>query len=433
MKRIRKKIKEQSGIINIRSLSVKGDARTLFENFVSLSIVKATGYILPIITLPYLAKTIGVDKFGEIAFAASVIIYFQTFVDFGFNFIGVKNIARVKNDIHQVSEIFSNIMATRLLLMVISFCLLLLCVYTIDVFYENRLILLLTFLYIPGYLFFPEWFFQAMEQMKYIALLNLLSKLLFTLLVFIVIKEKKDFIYQPVLIALGYYSSGIIAITMILRKFKVKFILPNLNAIYLALKESWNMFLSLFLPNLYSNFSTILLRTYGGEIATGIYSGGSRFISLFNELSDALSRTFYPFLARRLDKHAVFVIINGLISLLASLGLFFGADLLIRIFYTPEFQESAKVIRIMAITPFFLYLIDTYGVNYLVLINKVKVLRNIVLFCSLMGFLLSWFFVIRYHYIGVAILLTFVRGIYGSLTWSFAKKYKKVAAAKSEF
>lgn len=416
--------KEKSNRISIKSLSSRGDARVLLENFVSLSIVKATGYILPIITLPYLAKTIGVDKFGEIAFAASVIIYFQTFVDFGFNFIGVKNVARIKDNIHEVSKIFCNIMATRILLMLISFGLLILCISTITVFYENRLILLLTFLYIPGYLFFPEWFFQAMEQMKYIAMLNLLSKLLFTLLVFIIIKEKKDFIYQPVLIALGYYTSGLISLFMIIKKFKVKFILPDFNSIFMALKESWNMFLSLFLPNLYSNFSTILLRTYGGEVATGIYSGGSRFISLFNELSDVLSRTFYPFLARRLDKHSVFVIINGTISLIASLGLFFGAELLVRVFYTPEFSESVKVIRIMAISPFFLYLIDTYGVNYLVLINKMKVLRNIVLFCSLTGFLLSWFAVIKYNFIGVAVLLTFVRGIYGLLTWSYAKKHK---------
>ena len=401
------------------------EAKVLAENFLSLSALKLLGYIFPLITLPYLARVIGVEKFGVIAFATAIIMYFQTVVDFGFNYTAVRDIARNRDNISSMSRIFSTIMATRVLLMVISFAILMLCIYTIPSFYENRLILLLTFLYVPGYILVPEWFFQAMEQMKYITVMNLLSKLLFTLLVFVFIKVKSDYIYQPILAALGYIVSGIISIPLIIKKYKVKLIIPSLDEIFNALKGSWNMFICLFVPNLYSNFSIILLKLYCGVTPTGIYSSGFKFIDLVDQLSMVLSRTFYPFLARRLDKHKMYVKISCTISVLAGLCLFFGADFLIKIFYTNDFAKSASVIKIMAISPFFLFLMNTYGPNYLVLIGKEVVLRNIIIFCSIGGFLLSWVFVVNYSYIGVAITLTIVWGVRGFITLFYALRSKE--------
>jgi O-antigen/teichoic acid export membrane protein len=402
------------------------EAKILTENFISLSALKLISYIFPLITLPYLAKVIGVDKFGEIAFAASIIIYFQTIVEYGFNYTAVRDIARCKSDPDSISRIFSTVMFSKIILMIFSFILLLILIYFIPVFYNNRLLLLLTFFYIPGYIIFPEWFFQAMEEMKYITFLNLLAQLLFTVLVFIVIKEKNDFIFQPVLIATGFLVSGIISIIVIRFKYHVKVFIPSTTDIIKTLKNGWNMFVCLFLPNLYTSFSIILLKIYFGATATGLYSGGSKFLELADQLSMVLSRTFYPYLARKLDKHKIYVMISFVFSILTSLGLYLGADFLIKMFYTPDFSESAKIIKIMSISPFFLFLINTYGPNYLVLIGKENVLRNIIIMCSISGFCLSLIFVPKFSFIGVAITITLVWGIRGFLTWLYARKYQNL-------
>jgi len=407
----------------IKSLLKNKAATTLIENFLSLSLLQVAGYIFPLITLPYLARVIGIDKFGEIAFASAVIIYFETLVNFGFNYTAIRDIAKNRDNIVFMSKVFSTVMAARIILMLISLMVLEICILTIPFFYDNRLILWLTFLYIPGNIMFPEWFFQAVEQMKYITIINVISKLLFTVLVFFVIKEKSDYIYQPLLVSLGFFVSGIIAIIIIRKKFHIQFSYPSIEDIFLAIKGSANMFIVLFLPNLYTNFSTILLRSYGGEIITGIYSSGYRFISLVDSLSLVLSRTFYPFLARRIDKHSLFVKIGFSLSVLASLFLFFGADLLVNIFYTKEFTDSATVIKIMAISPFFLFLMNTYGANYLVLVGAESIFRNIVIFCSLGGFILSWIIVPKYGFMGAAITITIVWGIRGFLTWLYVRRY----------
>ncbi|KAA6307511.1 hypothetical protein EZS27_040818, partial [termite gut metagenome] len=182
-------------IIKIRKSK---DGKALIENFAYLSLLQVAGYIFPLITLPYLARVIGVDKFGEIAFATSVVVYFQTVTDWGFNYTATRDIAQNRNDIYKVSEIFANVMGAKLLLMILSTAIFAICIYFIPFLYDKRLLLWLTFLYIPGILMFPDWFFQAMEKMKYVTIMNVFSKLLFTVLVFVIIKNKEDYIYQPV-------------------------------------------------------------------------------------------------------------------------------------------------------------------------------------------------------------------------------------------
>lgn len=410
---------------NIQKVRKSKDGKVLIENFLSLSLLQVAGYIFPLLTLPYLARVIGVDKFGEIAFASAIIIWFQTVVDWGFNFTATRDIAKNRDDLNRVSEIFSNVMWAKLFLLVISTIILAICIYSIPYLYERRALLWLTFLYVPGHILFPDWFFQAIEKMKYVTILNVISKAFFTIMIFVVVKTKDDYIYQPLLTALGFFISGGISVWFILKKFKVKINTTSLSHVWNEIRKSWNMFVSLFLPNLYTNFSIILLGTYGGQTANGIYSGGTRFISLGEQFLNVLSRTFFPFLARRIDKHSFYVKMNSTITILAGIVLFFSADLIVKIFYTPEFAGSATVIRIMSVAPFFLFLMNAYGTNYLVLQNKENILRNIILFCSIGGFLLSWLIVTQYSYIGASITITLVWGIRGCLTWFFARKIKK--------
>ena len=191
------------------------ETKNLLSNFFSLSVLQVASYVFPLITLPYLAKVIGVEKFGEIAFSSAVMIYFQTLVDYGFIFSAVRDIARCKDNKQAVSEIYSRVMWARFLLMVVAFIILVILIILVPKFYEMRLILLLSFLLVPGHAMFPEWLFQALEKMKYITIFNVLVKLFFTISIFLFVKEKSDYILQPVFTALGFIVSGILSMLII--------------------------------------------------------------------------------------------------------------------------------------------------------------------------------------------------------------------------
>lgn len=405
---------------------IKGskDAKTLIANFIYLSILKAISFLFPLITLPYLARVIGADSFGAIAFATSIMVIVETITDWGFNFTATRDVAQNRENLGIVSQIYSQVFYARILLTVICFIILIILIESIPSLKEYRLLLLLTFLYIPGNILFPQWLFQAFERMRYITILSLLSNCVFTALVFIVIRKQSDYVYQPLLIACGSIFSGIFAQYIIFHSFKIKLLKPDFRDIFRRLKKSTDMFISLFLPNLYTNFTTIILKSYCGDFATGVYNGGQRFQGIMDQLTGILSRTFFPFLARHKEKHHVYVIISGSIALAASVFMFFGAQWFVNTFLSAEFEDAVVVMKIFAITPVFLFLMNTYGTNYLVIIGKENILRNIILIVSVLGFALTWWLTPAYSYIGAAITVTIVWGIRGLLTYIYAKKFQ---------
>ena len=411
--------------LDISNLRKNKDAKILLCNFFYLTLLKIISFLFPLITLPYLTRTIGSYGLGSIAFASAIIVIVETITDWGFNYTATRDAAQVRTDIGRVSQIFSEVLFSKITLMCLCFVVLFVLTYFISSLEEHRLLVLLTFLYIPGHILFPEWFFQAMEQMKYITILNVFSKLLFTLLVFVVIKTKDDYLWQPILVSGGYFISGIIAYYVIIKKFKIKIIIPSLKNIWRRLKQSNDMFISLILPNFYTNFSTILLSTYCGSSATGIYSEGQRFFNIVDQLISVLSRTFFPFLARHREKHYIYVFISGFISILACIGLYLGAEYFVQFFLTDEFADTVQVIRILSVAPIFLFLMNTFGNNYLVVIGKDRILRNIIIGASMFGGLLTWSLTPRYGYIGAALSVTIVWGVRGVVTYYFASKIKK--------
>ena len=145
--------------------------------------------------------------------------------------------------------------------MLLSLCVLLICVFTIPKLKENADVILISFLMIPGHIMFPDWFFQAMERMKYITILNLLSKTLFTIAVFLFIKEKQDYLLQPLFTSLGFVVSGMIAMYCILVKWEVKLYFTSFKTIFRTIKSSTNVFINNIAHNLYNAFSIRLFET----------------------------------------------------------------------------------------------------------------------------------------------------------------------------
>lgn len=412
-------------MMRIRGIVKNKNARTVMSNFIYLTLLKGISFLFPLITLPYLAKVLGPDKFGAIAFATSIIVIIETITDWGFNYTATRDIAIKRNDLKYVSNIYCQVFYARILLMIISFIGLWALIQIIPDFKSNEKLILFTFLYIPGNILFPQWLFQAFERMRYITILSILAKIVFTAFIFVIITKPSDYVYEPVLNAGSFLISGFIAQYIIIKKFKLILCKPQFREILLNIKGSTNMFISLILPNLYTNFSVIILKSYCGDLATGIYNGGQKFQGVVEQLTQILSRAFFPFLARHKEKHHIYVMISGVIALAASIFMFFGAPWFVNIFLTEEFSDAIVVMRIFSITPIFLFLTNTYGTNYLVIVGKENILRNIVIIVSIIGFALTWLLTPQYSYIGVASTITIVRGVRGLWTFVEAKKIQR--------
>lgn len=411
-------------------LSANKDGKALASNFGYLMIMQITGYIFPLLTIPYLARIIGVEGFGKIAFAAAIIVWFQTITDWGFSYTATRDIARNREDLNRVSEIFSNVFWAKSLLASISFIILFIITEFIPYLKENQILLFITFMLVPAKILFADWFFQAIEKMKFITIFDLISKAVFTLCIFIFVKDKSDFILQPLFLSLGSILVGLVSFYLIVFKWKVKILLPRYHDIIVTIKNSKDVFINNIIPNLYNSFSSVLLGFWGGSIANGLLEAGSKFANIAQQFVNILSRVFFPFLSRKSNNHSIYAKINIFTSVLSTILLIILAPFIIKMFFTPEFYGAIPVLKIIAFSLIFQTLISTYGLNYMIIHGFEKSLRNITIICSMIGFVFSFPLIYFYNFLGAAILITGTRVLLGLCIMYKAKAIQRSILAK---
>lgn len=387
---------------DILRLRKNKDGKTLLKNFSYLSILEMTVHIFPLITTPYLARVIGVDGFGILAIGVATVAYFQSFTNYGFIYTSVRDAARCRENIDAFSKVVCTTLYSKTILMLISFCLIVIGTITIPFFRDNSAVIWCTALLLPGHVFNTDWIFQSLEDMKYITVRNLLSKTLFTLLIFVFIRQPEDYLWQPVLTALGTLVPSVWGLIVLRRRFGLKMIIPSLKEVYHNIANGFNMFITVFLPTVYTNLNILLLSSFNGKTATGLYSGGTKFTHIAYSLFQLLSRTFFPFFARKMSAHKIYVIFSLGLSFIISITLFLFARPIVLLFLGEDFEGTVDVLRIVAFTPIAMSLMNSYGVNYLVLKGKENLMRNIIVSIAIIGILLGSLGAIYYSYIGVA-------------------------------
>lgn len=410
---------------SIKSASQTKDGRVIVKNFGWLSLLQIANYIFPLITVPYVARVIGVEGYGKIAFAHAVVIWFQTVADWGFNYTSLREVSQNRDDSKKISEIFSNVLWARIVIMLASYALLAIFVYFIPDFREAADIIFVTSLLLIGHVLYPVWFFQAMEKMQFNTILNVAAKLLFTIAVFVFIKKPSDYILQPLFGSLGYMVSGVIAMYIILTRFKVKILRPTANGIFDAIKRGTNIFINQFVPNLYNSLSTVILGFVGGPASTGLLDSGRKFSNILYPVFSAFSLSFFPYLNRRSDNHSKFAKVILPVSAVVSIFLFFGAPIFVRLFFGAEFVKAIPVVRLSALSFFSLVLSNVYATNYLLVLRKDRLVRNISIVISVFAAAIAYPLIYYFNYMGAMSTYTIATVLMGVVPFYYAMRIKK--------
>jgi PST family polysaccharide transporter len=282
----------------IKSLTNTEDKKRLFSNFFSLLVLQGANYILPLLTLPYLIRVLGVEYFGLLAFATATVTYFNILTDYGFNLTATKEISIHRNNKEKILEIFSSVMTIKIILMLVSLFLLTVLVFSFEKFSKDWEIYFYSFGIVVGQVLFPIWFFQGMERMKYITYLNILAKSIFTVAVFVFIQEKDDFYLVPILTSLGFIIVGIWSLILIKKEFNISFKIQSLDTIKYYFKDGWDVFVSRIFVSLYTTINTFLLGIFTNNTVVGYYAIAERIVGAVGGLFIPANQTIYPFMAK---------------------------------------------------------------------------------------------------------------------------------------
>ncbi|MCR4874057.1 MAG: oligosaccharide flippase family protein [Bacteroidales bacterium] len=407
-----------------RKLSSIGsaNAKTLTKNFSALAVLQAMRYLIPFIVLPYVTPIIGVTHFGEIAVAYAIALIFQTVVNFSFDFIGARDVARNREDMGKVSEIVSTILCARIVLYVIAFVLLGGIVLAVPKFREIWLLILISVATAFFSMNVSEWFFQGIEKMEHITIVNVISRVVYIVLIFTFIKEREDYLLYPIFNLLGFVMASMYSILMMTRKYKCRLHIPPFSKILDSFKIGKDLFVNQVCMSLCINLPNILLGTISGSAAAGLYDAAGKLHNAGKHSIDVLNRTFFPFLSRQMDKHTGYRRINFFFSLLLAVLLFFLAPLLIRLLYSDEFLPAIPLLRILAVSVFFTGISSAYGVNYLLLIGREKLLRNITLTVTLLGVVLFVVLTYLYSTVGAAVAVVILNAAFALSYFTAARR-----------
>jgi len=256
-------------------------------------------YLFPLITLPYLVRVLGIERFGILSMATAIIMYFQIITDYGFDLSATKEISIYREDKFKLIEIFSSVMIIKSILMILSLLILSLLIFTFDKLSENWEIYYFTFGLVIGQSLFPIWFFQGMEKMKYITILTVISKLIFTLSIFIFVQNQEDFKIVPLLNSIGSIVTGFIALYIIRKDFKIIFKWQKVEVIKKYFQDGWHIFMQRFYVNLYSSTNIIILGLLTSDLIVGFYTIATRVIDIFRKLFKIVSNVYYPYFAKK--------------------------------------------------------------------------------------------------------------------------------------
>ncbi|MGB4611730.1 MAG: oligosaccharide flippase family protein [Methanothermobacter thermautotrophicus] len=324
--------------------------RVLAENFLSLSTLQVLVYIIPFITLPYLTRVLGVYNYGLVNFAIAFNTYFIIITDYGFNLSAVREISVNREDPHRVSEIFSSVMLIKGILATLSFCILLLVILNIPRFSVNWQVYIFAFGLVIGNVIFPTWFYQGMERMKYITVLNVLTNLIFLAAIFIFIKRPSDYLYVPLLQSMGTLTAGVISQWIIRTRFNVRFHLPPLRTVYETFRDSTQFFLSRVSVSIYTSSNSFFLGLFAGNTAVGYYSAAEKLYTAAQGLYSPLMQVTYPYMAKTRNRafHRKVLRYSLILNTILCGGIILFAPTIIGILFGPQYMPSVNVLRLLA-------------------------------------------------------------------------------------
>lgn len=381
------------------------DKKKLFSNFVSLAVLQAANYILPLVTFPYLVRVLGVEKFGLLAFATATVTYFQILTDYGFNLSATRDISIHRENKEKVQEIFSSVMVIKFGLLILSFFLLTILILSFDKFRKDWEVFVLSFGMVVGQVLFPVWFFQGMEKMKYITILNIFAKLLFTIAIFVFVKEQADYWKVPLLNSLGFIMAGVLALWIVSRDYKISFIFPSIKAVKHQLIEGWHIFISTVGINMYKQNSIFVLGIFTDDTVVGYFSIAKKIMDLVNSLNGVVSQSIYPYTMMKMSSKYIYGFLKkvgmiiALYTSIIGLILLVFSDAITKLLAGNVYYQTLLSIKLLAFVPLFIG-INVPAVHILLGNKKDALFTRAVILGGLLDLLLNFLIVPFFSYIG---------------------------------
>jgi PST family polysaccharide transporter len=389
-----------------------GSKKKTLINFLSLSILQIGNYVLPMITLPIISRIIGPEKYGAVNYAFAFVGYFIMLINAGFDLYGTRQIVSFNGDKQKIDELFSRITLAKLYISVISTVIFVVCLFTIEQLRTEKLITVFTYLMCVGWIINPSWLYNGMQDSRRYAIFSFTSKLLFSIAVVLMVRERSDYIYHPLITSLAHILVSFISFYYAIRKYHLHFTLVSWRKVLQTINENKSLSVIWWITNQSSSTGIVVAGFLLTTAAVGYYSAALRLIIIVQSIvSMPLNTVLFPYIGQafsksysegisRVNKTFPYLVI---LALAMGLGTFIISKPLILLFFGNEFAQSVFILKILAVALFFSTINTALGQQVMLNLKKDAVQIRFITAGFLLNLLFLLLFTSSYGTTGAAI------------------------------
>jgi PST family polysaccharide transporter len=381
------------------------------HNILALSGVQALGYLLPLITLPYVTRVLGVEAWGTVALVQIILGYFLLVTNWGFNLSATRKVAACRNDVEKLSQIFMATWVAQWILCLLACLVLCMFVGVLPYFEKFGKFYLLGSTLIFGNVLFPVWFLNGLERMRELAILQIATRCIAVPLIFLIITTPED---APLL--LGIYGltgilSGALAVFWIKKNLNLSWKMPTRSEVYGEFKEGASVFMSTVWISCYTTITPIILGSISGVSAVGYYAFADRFRSLAQSLVSPISTAIFPRLSHLFAQNKqeakmllfrsakLILLLSGAISLI----LWILAPYIVLLMGGESFAPAITALKWLAPLPFVISISNILGIQIMIPNQRKDAFNRILFFGGLFSLVMILPLIYWGGYIGASI------------------------------
>lgn len=387
-------------------------AQSVKVNYILNLINTGTQMLFPLITFPYVCRVIEADGVGQVNFFQSIISYISLFTCLGIPMYAIREIARDRNDVVKMNRTATEILLLHSVLTLVGYAIVAILCLTVPQIQVNIPLFLILSLTIFFTAIGCEWFYQGIEDFKYITIRGLIIKTISVILLFIFVRSKADLLYYGCYMVLGVLGGNIFNF------FRLRKYIHRENIIFseLHIKRHIKPVLKVFsfsvVTSIYLQLNTVLLGFFKNALAVGYFTAATKVMQLLLHMSSCLGSVMMPrashLIAEKKESEFNSLIQKSYdftlaIAMPMTVGLIFCAPNLITTLCGVKFENSILPSQIIAPIILMVAISNVFGIQ--VLFPKGKI--NIVTLCCGIGavidLILNLCLIPFFSYIGTSI------------------------------
>lgn len=401
---------------------------SLKTNMVFNMIKGIMGVIMPLITFPYISRTLGVENVGKVSFVNSVISYFGLLAALGIRMYTVSAGSKYRNDHEKMNRFANSVFTINVIFTVNAYVLLFLLVATIPKFQEYMVLFAILSLQIILTTIGVDWINVIYEDYFYITVRTILFNLLQLILLFLFVRTEGDLIKYMVISV--FCSNGL---NLINHFYVKKYCRPHLTVHVdweLHMKPILLLFATQAMITIYVSSDTTILGFLCGDVPVGIYHVSVKIYTIVKTVAASMVAVSIPrlsnlysrgkreeFSATAQDTYYTMLTI----CIPAMLGLLLLRREIIELISGPEYVKAVYSLAILSIAMFFCIGAYFWGQAILVSVGQERILLKVTVLSAAVNIVFN-FMLIPYWKENAAAFTTLIAEM---LTFAICRYYGK--------